>query len=153
MIEKVHPSHLIHLSRQLQVWTLGLLHWRLWDHVDASCFRNYGAPPPWLPFLLGWDFFAHLDLTFLSPSSRSSQSGRTEQGRDDSTTGGWSEGMRALCECAGDGCGEGEASAASIKQRGQVNLGDNHKVHFLLLLCVRAGVLGHSGSPFRDSGW
>lgn len=60
--------------------------------------------------------------------------------------------MRALCECAGGGRGEGEASVASIKQRGQENLGDNHKVHFLLLLCVRAAVLGHSGSPFGDSG-
>ena len=95
--------------------------------------------------------FADLYLNSLSPSSRSSQSGRA--GQREQHYRGWSEGTRALCECAGGGCGGGEASAVSIKQHGQVNLGDNHKAHVLLLLvlCVCGGVLGHSGSPLSDS--
>lgn len=93
--------------------------------------------------------FADLDLNSLSPSSRSSQSGRA--GQREQHYRGWPEGTRALCECAGGGCGGGEASAVSIKQHGQVNLGDNHKAHVLLLLCVCGGVLGHSVSPLSNS--
>lgn len=62
-------------------------------------------------------------------------------------------GRRTLCEYAGGGHRGGEASAASIQQHGQVNLGDNHKAHFLLLLCVRGVVwdtLGHLSETQAD---
>ena len=52
--------------------------------------------------------FAHLDLNFLFPSSRSSESGRA--GQRGQHYRGWSVGTRTLCEYAAGGRGGGEAS-------------------------------------------